>query len=72
MKVNTEEGLISQADSLGTANDFRSFLRGQAREALCRLIEDEVRGLCGESYRPGEEATCYRAGSAPSSVYVNG
>ena len=50
MKRDKEEGLISQADSLGTADEFRSFLRRQAREALCRLVENEVRGLCGESY----------------------
>ena len=72
MKRDIEEGLINQADSLGTADEFRRFLRVQAREALCRLIENEVRVLCGESYHPGEEAGCYRAGSAPSSVYVNG
>lgn len=71
MKRDKEEGLISQADSLGTADEFRSWMRNQARIAFCHLVESEVRELCGESYHPGEEAACYRAGSAPSSVYID-
>ena len=71
MKKDREKGLISQADSLGTADEFRSWMRTQARTAFYQLVESEVRELCGESYHPGAGSGCYRAGSAPSSVYID-
>lgn len=80
-------------ESESAAEEFREWMRGQARAALCAVVAEEVRVLCGPSYRPwsgarsggagepggdacagadGSSSTCYRAGSAPSSVFVDG
>ena len=72
MKKDTDKGLLSQADSIETADEFRSWMRGKARTAFYQLVEAEVRELCGEHYHPDEEASCHRAGSSPSSMYING
>jgi transposase-like protein len=39
---------------------------------LLGLIEEEVRDLCGEKYDPTSGSGYFRAGSAPSSIYVDG
>lgn len=72
MKDNRIEGIASQEETLETTQHFRQWVRGKVRSAICELVEDEVQGLCGTRYHPADEAPCYRAGSAPSSVYIEG
>lgn len=52
--------------------ELRLVLQAAARHALSRIVQDEVTALCGERYSPSEQSEYFRAGSAPSSVYVQG
>lgn len=64
--------LLGQAEIGEAGEAFRTFLRGAARELVCRVIAAEVEMLCGATYRPDNSSTCYRAGSAPGSVLYEG
>ncbi len=56
-----------------TAEVFREEIKELAREALKAMMGEEVEMLCGKAYGRGRgERSCYRAGSAPSSVFLNG
>lgn len=72
MKNATREHVEKQAEIPMNAKAFREMLRGMAREALKGLIAEEVASLCGPAWHPEESSLYQRAGSAPSSVYVEG
>jgi len=73
MKENISEEEGNQTVKEMTAEVFRGRLKELAREALMEVIEEEVELLCGRAYERGRgERSCYRAGSAPSSVFLNG
>ena len=78
MKKSTSTPACGQEENVGTqvpfetAEAFRLYIRQKAREALLAMVEAEVQQLCGEAWHPDSQAACYRAGSAPSSVYLQG
>lgn len=60
---------ILQAEA---ATLLSSHVRHCARAAILNMIQEEVELLCGPSYNPSSESACFRAGSAPTSIYVDG
>lgn len=73
MKEDTFTTQIPQAEELGDAGAiFRETIRNCTRQAILSLVEEEVAALCGKKYDPSSESACYRAGSSPGTVYVNG
>lgn len=64
--------LIGQEDSFGAGQELRLILQGAVRQALREVVQEEVNGLCGQRYKPSDSSEYFRAGSAPSSVYVQG
>lgn len=56
----------------GAASAFREYMREGVREALWKLMQEEVESLCGTSHRPEENAIYRRAGSDDGIMYVNG
>jgi transposase-like protein len=64
--------LLGQAEIGDAGNALRTFLRGAARELVCRVIAAEVEMMCGVTYRPDNSSGCYRSGSAPGSVLYEG
>lgn len=73
MKTDTKDKEDAQAPFNGewnTAEDFREFLRAQARRAIAEVAEEEVRELCGPRHKPDDANYC-RAGSAPSFVFTD-
>jgi len=78
MKKTTDVPVFGQAETLGespfedNAAAFRASLRQKVRDALYAMVNEEINALCGEAWHPSEEASCYRAGSAPSRVYLQG
>ena len=51
---------------------LKDYLRGAVRGAIYGLLEEELRGLCGPLHRPEVSSRYYRAGSAPSHIFVEG
>ena len=72
MKNTTKEKMELQDEIPTTASDFQSVMREMARDALMGMVKAEVEQLCGPAWHPDETTGNYRAGSAPSSVYVQG
>lgn len=78
MKKSTDMPACGQEENEGTnvlfdtADAFRLCIRQTVREALVAMVEAEVEQLCGQAWHPDSEAAYYRAGSAPSSVYLQG
>ena len=64
--------ILEQPNSEMAAREFREWLRMRTRAALLEVVEEEVTALCGPHHHPLEETGCYRAGNAPSSVYLGG
>lgn len=63
---------ILQAESSEAAKLFSAHLRQSVRASILQLMEEEVSLLCGPRYNPSSASSCYRAGSAPTTVYANG
>ncbi len=72
MDETKEESILTQAERDSNAEAFRETIRGLARQALADLVREEIDGLCGPAWHPLEASPHQRAGSAPSSVYVQG
>lgn len=68
-KKKTENG---QAESLPLAQMMKERFRAVVREALYDVVEEELVELCGASHRPDPESAFRRAGSANSTVYLDG
>lgn len=68
---NETSPVTGQAEGLETADQFREWLRRQARKALLSLVAEEVDALCGPRHHPASESH-YRAGGVDSPVYVDG
>lgn len=66
------EGLTGQEDSCTAGGELRLMLRAAVRRALREVVQEEVTALCGPRYHPAQQSEYFRAGSAPSSVYVQG
>ena len=64
--------LLGQANQSEAGEAFRDFLRGGVRLMLADVMAAEVSGLCGAKYRPPDDATCQRAGTAPGNVLWEG
>ena len=64
--------LITQAEPAEAAQILRSELRMRAREALLEVMFEEVETLCGPKHNPLNGSGYFRAGSAPTSIYVQG
>jgi len=64
--------LITQAEPAEAAEILRNELRTRAREALLQIMFEEVELLCGPKHDPLNGSGYFRAGSAPTSVYVQG
>ena len=69
---NETSPVTGQVEGLETADQFRAWLREQARKALMALVEEEVEALCGVRYHPALDAAHYRSGGVYSPVYVDG
>ncbi len=63
---------FGQADSREAAVAFDEFLRGAVRQSLVSVMAEEVTSLCGAAYGRDTEGPSRRAGSAPSSLEVEG
>ncbi len=70
-KTGTLEAPQGQADSFETVEAFHALLKQVARSAIFAVIEAEVQVLCGPKHEVGSQSACYRAGSTPSSIYIN-
>ena len=70
-KTDIERG-FEQAVYERSSQELHLWLEKQAQRALEALIEVEVVRICGQAYERGREVANYRAGSAPSSVYIGG
>ena len=68
-KKETENG---QAESLPLAQMMKERFRAVVREALYDVVEEEIVELCGASHRPDPESAFRRAGSANSTVFLDG
>lgn len=71
MKTMTSS-VLKQEEVPETANELRDFLRQHVRRALMAVFEQEIEGLCGSRYHPNPQAECYRSGSVPGAVFVEG
>ena len=63
---------ILQAELTEAASLLSSHLRQCVRASILQLMDEEVTLLCGPRYAPSSESFCYRAGSAPTTVYAEG
>lgn len=63
---------LHQAETGAAAQLLHEVLRAGVRTALYAIVEQEISGLCGRRHRPDKEATCVRAGSAKSDIYLDG
>lgn len=63
---------ILQAEPESATLLFRNMIRQAVITAMAEAVEHEVRELCGPSYDPTSGGDFYRAGSAPSSVRLQG
>lgn len=70
--INKNETKNGQAENLPLAQMMKEHFRTVVREALYEVVEDEVRQLCGPSHRPDPESPFRRAGSADSTVFLDG
>lgn len=67
---NIKEALLQGSDN--SQSIFRGYLRMNIREALCDLMFEEVKELCGPKYDPNEQSNYRRAGSEQGVVYMGG
>lgn len=70
--IDRTEVTLEQEQSLGAGAALRETLRSAVRRALWEMVQEEINGLCGARYQSGATGEYRRAGSAPSSVYLNG
>ncbi len=63
---------LGQADSREAAVAFDEFLRGAVRQSLVSVMAEEVTSLRGAAYGRDTESPSRRAGSAPSSLEIEG
>lgn len=55
-----------------SCEEFRAFIRAQIREALLRIVEQELEELCGRRHHPDAKAEYFRSAGVDSPVYVDG
>jgi transposase-like protein len=72
MKKTTNTPVKTQAEMPSTAKELREYIHAMVRKALMGVIQSEITELCGTSWYPQEGSLYNRAGSAPSSVYMQG
>ncbi|MDF3131284.1 transposase [Kiritimatiellaeota bacterium B1221] len=72
MEKHIDLNTILQAEATEAATLLSNHVRHCARAAVLNMIQEEVELLCGASYNPSSESPCFRAGSAPSSIYIEG
>ncbi|MDF3128453.1 hypothetical protein P0Y35_04530 [Kiritimatiellaeota bacterium B1221] len=72
MEKHIDLNTILRAEVTQAATLLSSHVRHCARAAVLNMIQEEVELLCGASYNPSSESACFRAGSAPTSIYVEG
>jgi transposase-like protein len=70
--IDTNETENGQAESPSLAQMMKEHLRTVVREALYEVVEEEVRELCGAAHRPDPASAFRRAGSARSTVFLDG
>ena len=63
---------LGQTDSREAAVAFDEFLRGAVRQSLVSVMAEEVTSLRGAAHGRDTESPSRRAGSAPSSLEVEG
>ena len=68
METRTNKVSEENHPYLNSAEAFQAYLRGQVRQALVDLVDEEINGYCGRSYSREQSTGYYRAGSAPSYV----
>jgi len=69
MKDSLKE-MMAQTETADAGKALQEWLRYRTREALLEIVEEEVSNLCGPRHFPVEGTEFYRAGSAPSSLYL--
>lgn len=69
---NERSSRSGQVETLETADEFRAFIRSQTREALLRIVKEELEELCGPRHHPPVDAEYFRSGGVDSPVYVDG
>lgn len=70
--IDTNETENGQAETPALAQMMKEHFRSVVREALYEVVEEEVRQLCGAAHRPDPDSTFRRAGSAHSTVFLDG
>lgn len=68
-KNETENG---QAENLPLAQMMKERFRTVVRAALYEVVEEEIAMMCGPSHRPDAASAFRRAGSANSTVFLDG
>ncbi|MDF3130865.1 IS256 family transposase [Kiritimatiellaeota bacterium B1221] len=72
MDKHIDLNTILQAEATQAATLLSTHVRQCARAAILNIIQEEVDLLCGPSHHPNNESAFFRAGSAPSSIYIEG
>ncbi|MDF3130554.1 hypothetical protein P0Y35_15205, partial [Kiritimatiellaeota bacterium B1221] len=72
MEKHIDLNTILQAEATEAATLLSAHVRQCVRASILNLMQEEVDLLCGPSYNPSSESSFYRAGSAASSIYVDG
>lgn len=63
---------LAQASNEQTRQLFQIHFRGQIRQALLDMMEEEAEGLCGPRYRPDRSRGYRRGGSDEGTIYLGG
>lgn len=69
---NTLLEILQQSDSTEAGKSLRNWMKETARAAFFTLVEEEVSALCGPKHQPETDGVHRRAGSAQSSIYLDG
>lgn len=63
---------ILQAEASEAATLLSSYVRQCVRSTILTMMQEEVEQLCGPAYNPSSDSACFRAGSAPTTIYAEG
>ena len=72
MEHPTDLNTILQAEASEAATLLSSYVRHCVRSSILSMMHEEVEQLCGPAYNPSSESSCFRAGSAPTTMYAEG
>ena len=70
--IDRNETECEQAESFPLAEMMKNRFRAVVREALYEVVQSELRRLCGPLHHPDAQTVYRRAGSAASTVFLDG